>query len=228
MRTPPVVGLALSGAVLATALAFLARAQPAPQPAVPLAQPPGAAAPPGVGGIDQPPTKVEWMIGQPDRIMVRDVMDVGEVDLGENVGTVRVQGLIVYDEAKPAERVRGLAIVVSTAAEPITFVYDAEQVPDLIKSVDRVTGAAARLRVPGGDDRRQAVVVLNGLEMGVAAGGAVGHLSRVGPDQPSVRLRQGDFAQLKELLARGRDLLARDAQHQAAAGGGEGAGGEGK
>lgn len=227
MRTAAVTGLALSGAVLATALAFLAHGQPVPTPAVPFAQPPGGPAggvPPGVAGME-PPTKVEWMIGRPNAVTVRDVIDVGEVDLGQNAGMVRVQGLIVSDPDKPADRVRGLAVVLNTAAEPVTVVFDAEQVPDLIKAIDHVSAVAAKQRVPAADTRRQAVIVLNGLEIGVAAGGVVGHLGRVGPDQPSVRLGQAEFAQLRDHLARGRDMLARDAKHLTAGGGGAGGAG---
>src|SRR3954447_2728216 len=129
MRTAAVTGLALSGAVLATALAFLARAQPVPTPALPYAQPPGGAQPGAAAGAlppgMEPPTKVEWMIGRPNAVTVRDVIDVGDVDLGQNAGSVRVQGLIVSDPDKPADRVRGLAVVLNTTAEPVTVVFDA-------------------------------------------------------------------------------------------------------
>src|SRR5438094_261547 len=101
MRTAAIVGLTLSGALAASVLALLARAQPVPQPGAAFAQPPtGAPTAQPAGGAPagmEPLTKVEWMIGRPNRVMVRDVIDVGEVDLGQNVGSVRVQGLIVYD-----------------------------------------------------------------------------------------------------------------------------------
>src|SRR4051812_29417773 len=174
MRTVVAVGV-----FVVAVLAWSAWRPLAAQPAAAPASHPGL--PPGVG-MPQP-TRIEEFLARPDRLVIRDVTDVGAVEREVNDVTrmVRVQTVVVYDEAKPADRLQGLAVTVDNAVEPFTVLFDAEQIPKLQAVLSRLMATATNLRVPPRETRRHAVYGMNGLEIAIRAGGADGgYVGRAG------------------------------------------------
>ena len=173
----------------------------------------GGAPPPGMG----PETKLEWYLVRPGKLRVRDSWNVGRLECRppdarpDSPRTwVRVHALIVRDNDNEADKAAGIEVVLEDEVQDRTFVFDAEQVGEVISALDALDAAGQKLREAPAGATRRAVWSLNGLEIGMNLHRTGGYLAPVVPDEKSVGMSVDDFAQLKRLLQDARDLLGRE------------------
>lgn len=164
-----------------------------------------------------PETKLEYYMLRPGRVKVRDTTTVGRLepkpwDAGANAEkvVVRVNAVTVRDADNANDRAAGVELVVEAPDRLHTFLFDAEQVPDLISALDALDAAAQRLREPPQGSSRRAIWTLNGLEVGMNPRRTGGYLAPMAPDERSTGMSPDDFVQLKRLLQEARDVLGRE------------------
>jgi len=169
--------------------------------------------PPGVG----PDTRLEWFMLRPGRVRVREAWGVGRVECkpwnapaDAEKASVRVTALVYRDGDNAADKAAGLELVLESEEQDSRFLFDAEQIPDLLSALDGLDAASQKLREAGQGSSRRAVWTLNGLEIGMTPRRTGGYLAPMAPDQKSTGLSPDDFAQLKRLLQDAKDLLARE------------------
>jgi hypothetical protein len=213
---PPASGASAAPGVPGTA------SPPPSDPGAPSPPPPGAtlpgAFPPGAVPGPEPffGSKLDWFLGQPGRVIIREVWDIGDVEgrpwdanPADAAGRVRVHAVFAHEDGKPEQKVKGLMLVLSAPGEERTFYFDAEQVPELLGALGSVKAAADKVREPPAGARRRAVYVINGLEISMDASRTGGYLGQFGPDEITLRMNPDNFIQLKQLLDKAQDTLIR-------------------
>ena len=213
-----VVGAALAATVLAQRTGAPSepadRSQRRPADSGPGPGPgPDGAPPPGMG----PDTKLEWMLVRPGRVRLRETWGVGRVeckpwDAGANAekAFVRVTAVTVRDAENANDRAAGIELVLEGEEQEHTFLFDAEQIPEMLSALEALDAAAQKLREAGQGTTRRAVWTLNGLEVGMNPRRTGGYLAPMAPDERSTGLSPDDFGQLRRLLQDARDLLGRE------------------
>ena len=169
--------------------------------------------PPGMG----PDTKLEWLMLRPNRVRLRDSVTVGRVecrpwDAGANAEKtfVRVNAVMLRDAENADDKAAGIELVLEGEDLDRTFVFDADQIPDLIAALDAVDAAAQKLREAQPGTGRRAMWTLNGLEIGMKPRRAGGYLAPMSPDERSTGLSPDDFTQLKRLLQDAKGVIERE------------------
>ena len=176
------------------------------------------------GGADQPPppgagpdTRLEWFMLRPAHVRVREAWQVGRFECkpwnapaDAEKAFVRVTALIYRDPDNAREKAPGLELVLENEEQESRFLFDAEQVPDLLSALDALDAASQKLREAAQGSSRRAVWTLNGLEIGMNPRRTGGYLAPMAPDQKSTGLSPDDFGQLRRLLQDARDVLARE------------------
>jgi len=211
MRKPIIAATVLAAACVVTVLAQQRDAvrEPTSQRRAP--DDPGG--PPGM----EMGSKLEWFLIRPGRVVVRDTWRVGRLECkpwaegapgGE--GVLRINAVVASVQDKPEERATGLELVLQGEFGDRTFLFDTEQVADLLVALETVRAAAETMRDPPQDVGRRAVYNLNGLEMGMAPRRAGGYLAPVGPDEPSVALNPDNFQEMKRLITDAQTILKRE------------------
>ena len=212
MQKPMIAATLVAAACVVTVLAQQRDAVPEPTsqrrgPDEPSALPPGL----------ELGSKLEWFLMRPGRVVVRDTWRVGRLECkpwaegapgGE--GVLRVNAVVAHAHDKPDERMSGLELVVQGEFGDRTFMFDTEQVADLLVALETVRAAAETMRDPPQDVGRRAVYNLNGLELGMAPRRAGGYLAPVGPDEPSVALNPDNFQEMKRVITDAQTILKRE------------------
>jgi hypothetical protein len=169
--------------------------------------------PPGVG----PDTRLEWFMLRPAHVRVREAWQVGRFECkpwnapaDAEKAFVRVVALIYRDPDNAREKAAGMELVLENEDQESRFLFDAEQVPDLLGALDALDAASQKLREAAQGSSRRAVWTLNGLEIGMNPRRTGGYLAPMAPDQKSTGLSPDDFGQLRRLLQDARDVLARE------------------
>jgi hypothetical protein len=164
-----------------------------------------------------PDTKLEAMILRPGRVRVRDTWSVGRVecqpwDAAQNAekAFVRISAVIIRDAEKAEDKAAGVELSLEAPDQEHTFVFDAEQIPEILSGLDGLDAAAQKQRVVPQGASRRAVWTLNGLEVGMKPGRTGGYLAPMAPDERSIGLSPDDFGQLRKVLQEAKDLLARE------------------
>jgi hypothetical protein len=185
---------------------------------------PGAGPSSGPGSEEMmgPGTRLEAVMVRPGRVYVRDVWRVGRfecrpwnADPDTPKSWLRVNALMARVEERPDEKATGVEVVLEDEIEDRTFIYDAEQIRDLLQGLTSLATASERLREPQEGARRHAVFTLNGLELGMNPRRTGGYLAPLGPDGRSVGLSPDNFNDLRRLLEEARDLLTRESGRDA-------------
>lgn len=169
-----------------------------------------------------PGTRLEAVLVRPNRVYVRDIWRVGRfecrpwnADVDAPRAFLRINALAARDEQRPDDKAAGVEIVLEDELGDRTFVFDAEQIRDLLQGLTSLSAASDRLREPAQGARRHAVYTLNGLEVGMNPRRTGGYLAPLGPDERSVGMSPDNFSDLRRLLEEARDLLNREAQREA-------------
>ena len=189
----------------------------------------------GPGGEEMmgpgPGTRLEAIMVRPARVYVRDVWRIGRfecrpwnADPDTPKAFLRVNALMAKVEDRPDERASGVEIVLEDEMQDRTFLYDAEQIRDLLQGLTSLNSASDKLREPQEGARRHAVFTLNGLEIGMNPRRTGGYLAPLGPDERSIGLSPDNFNDFRRLLEEARDLLTREAGRDAGGAGGGGGG----
>jgi hypothetical protein len=173
-----------------------------------------AAPPPGM----ELGSKLEWFLMRPGRVIVRDTWRVGKIECKpwDNTapgteGGLRINAVVAYVHDKADERFSGVELVLQDEFGDHTFLFDGEQVADLLVGMETVRAAAETMRDPPADVGRRAVYNLNGLELGMAPRRSGGYLAPVGPDEQPVGLNPDNFQDMKRLLTEAQAILKREA-----------------
>jgi hypothetical protein len=181
------------------------QSQPAGDDAVPMGPGPG--------------TRLEAVMVRPGRVYVRDVWRVGRfecrpwnAEADTPKGWLRINALLAHDEQRPDDKASGVEIVLEDEADDRTFIFDVEQIRDLLDGLTALSAASDRLREAQQGARRHAVFTLNGLEIGMNPRRTGGYLAPLGPDERSLGLSPDNFADLRRALEAARDLIAREAE----------------
>ena len=186
----------------------------AERPAPPTRRPAGAelAMPPMEMG-----SRLELFLMRPGRVVVRDTWRVGRVECRPwdngapgGQGTLRVNAVVAHVPDHSDDRAAGLELVLTDEFQDHTFLFDVEQLGDLLVGMETVRTTAETMRDPPQDVGRRAVYNLNGLEMGMAPRRAGGYLAPVGPDEPSVALNPDNFQEMKRLITDAQTILKRE------------------
>ena len=190
---------------------------PPPEPTTAQRRPPGepGGLPPGL----EIGSRLEMFLMRPARVLVRDTWRVGRVECRPwpngapgAEGVLRVNAVVAHVSDRPGERASGLELVLQDEFEDRTFLFDAEQLGDLIVALETVRTTAETMRAPPQDVGRRAVYNLNGLEVGMAPGRAGGYLAPVGPDEGSVGLNPDNFQDVRRLLVEAQAILRREGE----------------
>lgn len=177
---------------------------------------PEPAPPPGMG----PDTKLEWFMLRPGRVRLREAWSVGRVeckpwDGGANAEAekafVRITAVILRDAENADDKAAGVQLSLEGEDRGHTFLFDAEQLPDVLAALDALDAASQRLREAAQGSSRRAVWTLNGLEIGMNPRRTGGYLAPMSPDERSTGLSPDDFAQLRRLLEDAKNVLSREA-----------------
>lgn len=162
-------------------------------------------------------SRLELFLMRPGRVIVRDTWRVGRVECkpwGDGApggeGGLRVNAVLASPHDRPDEKTAGLELTLQTELTDHTFMFDMDQLPDLLVGLETVRAAAETMREPPQDVGRRAVFNLNGLEIGMAPRRSGGYLAPVGPDELSVGLNPDNFQELKNLLAEAQEILKRE------------------
>jgi hypothetical protein len=173
-----------------------------------------ASAPPGALGPD---TRLEWFMLRPGKVRVREAWHVGRFECkpwnapaDAEKAFVRITALIYRDPDNANDKATGVELVLETEEQESRFLFDAEQIPDLVGALDALDAAAQKLREANQGSSRRAVWTLNGLEIGMNPRRTGGYLAPMAPDQKSTGLSPDDFGQLRRLLQEAKDVLARE------------------
>ena len=171
---------------------------------------PGAPGP-GMG------SRLEMFLMRPGRVVQRDTWRVGRVECKPwdetapgDEGTVRVNAVIAYVQDRPEERAAGVELVVQGEFQENTFVFDTDQVRDLLVGLESVRAASEKMREPPADVGRRVVYNLNGLEIGRSPRRTGGYLAPLGPDEPSIGLNPDNFEELRRILDDAQQVLKRE------------------
>ena len=230
-RLVVLVALVAASAVTAALAQRADDREPGRRPAAdrpPQSGPAGAAGPDGAPGEEMmgpgPGTRLEAIMVRPARVYVRDVWRIGRfecrpwnADPDTPKAWLRVNALMARVEGRPDEKATGVEVVLEDEAEDRTFIYDAEQILDLLQGLTSLNTASEKLREPQEGARRHAVFTLNGLEFGMNPRRTGGYLAPLGPDARSMGLSPDNFNDFRRLLEEARDLLTREAGREAAA-----------
>jgi hypothetical protein len=163
-------------------------------------------------------SRLEMFLLRPGRMIVRDTWRLGRIECrpwdnsspgGE--GVLRVHAVVAYVPDHPEERASGLELVLQDGYQDHTFLFDLEQLNDLVVALETVRTTAETMRDPPADVGRRAVYNLNGLEIGMPPRRSGGYLAPVGPDEPSVGLNPDNFNEMKRLLVEAQAVLKREA-----------------
>jgi hypothetical protein len=207
--------LVIVGFLLAAAAFYVEGRLAAAPPAAPAAVPPNPG--PAMPMDSMFATKLEWFLAQPGRVAVRDVWDVGgfeakawDAPARDPGGRVHVHAVAAFEEAKPAEKVKGVMLVLTDSVEDRTFFFDSNQVPELLNAIEAVRATTERLPNVPQDARRRAVYITNGLEVARNSDRAGGYLGQAGPDAITVRLNPDNFLTLRDLLTKAQETLVRN------------------
>ena len=183
-------------------------------------RPPEGGPPPGMEAGMGPETKLEWLMLRPGRVKLRDTWSVGRFECkpwdapanAENAekSFVRVTAVMVRDAQDANDKAAGVELVLEGEERDHTFLFDAEQVQDMIAALDALDAAAQRLREPAQGTSRRAVWTLNGLEIGMNPRRTGGYLAPITPDERSTGMSPDDFVQLKRLLEDAKAVLNRE------------------
>jgi hypothetical protein len=218
MRTELVFASVVAAALAATVVAQRSdappeRSQRRPADAGRGAEPGQEAMPPGVG----PDTRLEWFMLRPGKVRVREAWHVGRVECkpwnapaDAEKAFVRVAALVYRDGDRAGDKAAGVEVVLETEEQESRFLFDAEQIPELMGALDALDAAAQKLREAAQGSSRRAVWTLNGLEIGMNPRRTGGYLAPMAPDQKSTGLSPDDFGQLRRLLQEAKDVLARE------------------
>ena len=168
-----------------------------------------------------PGTRLESVLLRPGRVYVRDVWRVGRfecrpwnAEADTPKGWLRINALMAHDDQRPDDKASGVEIVLEDEAEDRTFIFDSEQIRDLLDGLTALSATSDRLREAQQGARRHAVFTLNGLEVGMNPRRTGGYLAPLGPDERSIGLSPDNFADLRRALEAARDLLAREAERK--------------
>jgi hypothetical protein len=174
---------------------------------------PESAPPPGMG----PETKLEWFMIRPGRVRVREAWQVGRVECkpwnapaDAEKAFVRVAALVLRDADNANDKAAGIELVLEGEEQESRFLFDAQQIPDLLGALDALDAASQKLREAQQGSSRRAVWTLNGLEIGMNPRRTGGYLAPVAPDQKSTGLSPDDFGRLRKVLQDARDVLNRE------------------
>ena len=212
MRKPVIAATVLAAACVVTVLAQQRDAVREPTSQRRASDDPGA----GPAGMEMG-SKLEWFLMRPGRVVVRDTWRVGRIECkpwaegapgGE--GVLRINAVVAHPHDKPDERASGLELVLQGEFGDHTFLFDTEQVTDLLVAMETVRATAETMRDPPQDVGRRAVYNLNGLELGMAPRRAGGYLAPVGPDEPSVALNPDNFQEMRRLITDAQTILKRE------------------
>jgi hypothetical protein len=163
-------------------------------------------------------SRLEMFLMRPGRMIIRDTWRLGRIECrpwdnsspgGE--GVLRVHAVVAYVPDHPEERASGLELVLQDGYQDHTFLFDLEQLNDLVVALETVRTTAETMRDPPADVGRRAVYNLNGLEIGMPPRRSGGYLAPVGPDEPSVGLNPDNFSEMKRLLTEAQAVLKREA-----------------
>lgn len=179
--------------------------------------------PPGDAGAFPPGmeigSRLEMFLLRPARVVVRDTWRVGRIDCRpwQNgapgaEGVLRVNAVVAHVADRADERAAGLELILQDEFQDRTFLFDPEQLGDLIVALETVRTTAETMRDPPQDVGRRAVYNLNGLEVGMAPGRAGGYLAPVGPDEGSVGLNPDNFQEMKRLLVEAQAIVRREGE----------------
>jgi hypothetical protein len=124
---------------------------------------------------------------------------------------VRINAIVAYVSDRPEERAAGLELVLQDDYADRTFMFDVEQLGDLLVAMETVRTTAETMRDPPQDVGRRAVFNLNGLEVGMAPHRTGGYLAPVGPDEQSVGVNPDNFQEIKRFLTEAQAVLKREA-----------------
>jgi hypothetical protein len=162
-------------------------------------------------------SRLELYLMRPGRVIARDTWRVGRVECRPwdngapgSPGSVRVNAVVASPHDHPEDKTAGVELIVQDEIADRTFLFDAEQVADLLVGLETVRAAAETMRDPPQDVGRRAVYNLNGLEIGMAPRRSGGYLAPVGPDEQPVGLNPDNFQELKNLLAEAQTILKRE------------------
>ena len=172
-----------------------------------------AVPPPGMG----PDTKLEGFMLRPGRVRVRDAWVVGRVECkpwnapaDAEKAFVRVVAVIVHDAEHADDKAAGIELALEGEEQGHTFLFDAEQIPDLLTALESLDGAAGRLREGAQGTSHRAIWTLNGLEIGMNPRRTGGYLAPMAPDEKSTGLSPDDFGQLRRVLEDAKNILSRE------------------
>ena len=162
-------------------------------------------------------SRLELYLMRPGRVIVRDTWRVGRVECRPwdngapgSPGAARVNAVIASPHDHPEDKTTGVELILQDEIQDRTFLFDAEQVADLLVGLETVRAAAETMRDPPQDVGRRAVFNLNGLEVGMAPRRSGGYLAPVGPDEQPVGLNPDNFQDLKNLLTEAQTILKRE------------------
>ena len=162
-------------------------------------------------------SRLELYLMRPGRVIVRDTWRVGRIECRPwdngapgSPGAVRVNAVLASPHDNPEDKTTGLELILQDELQDRTFLFDAEQVADLLVGLETVRAAAETMRDPPQDVGRRAVFNLNGLELGMAPRRSGGYLAPVGPDEQPVGLNPDNFQDLKNLLTEAQTILKRE------------------
>ena len=230
MRRLLVLGAFVCVGCIVTAVALAANQSDDREPARRPATATGAARPGEPQPGDEmmgPGTRLEALLVRPGRVYVRDIWRVGRfecrpwnADADAPKGFLRVNALSARDEQRRDDQASGVEVVMEDELGDRTFVFDAEQIRDLLAGLTALNAAGDRLREPQAGARRHAVFTLNGLEIGMNPRRTGGYLAPLGPDERSMGMSPDNFSDFRRLLEEARDLLAREAGREAGRDGG--------
>ena len=205
MKQP--LALALLGLV-ACLLVFVRPTPGGAAPPAPAAEPPPLPGGPPVG------TKLEWFLVRPGRVVNRDVWEVGQIEgrpwdanTRGGPGWIRVRAIIAHEDGLPEQKVKGVEVVLINTRDDRAFLFDAEQMPDLLGAVRSLNVAAEKLREPQVGAARHATTVINGLEIGMNPRRSGGYVAAFGPEEASIGLSPDNFVQLTALLEKAQTTL---------------------
>ena len=181
--------------------------------------------PPGEAGAFPPGmeigSRLEVFLLRPGRVAIRDTWRVGRVECRPwqdgapgAQGVLRINAVVAHVPDRPDDHAAGLELVLQDEFQDRTFLFDDNQLGDLIVALETVRTTAETMRDPPQDVGRRAVYNLNGLEIGMAPGRAGGYLAPLGPDEGSVGLSPDNFQDMRRLLLEAQTILKREAGRQ--------------
>jgi len=217
--TAGVAGAVIAAACVVSVVAQQNESQPdAPPPSATQRRPPADYAGRPAAMMEPGIPRIEMFLTRPGRVIIRDTYRVGRIDCrpwdngaAGSPGVLRVNAVVAYAPDRADDRATGAELVLQDDQGDHTFLFDAEQVGDLLVALEQVRTTAETMRDPPQDAGRRAVYNLNGFEIGMAPRRSGGYVAPLGPDEQSVGLNPDNFRDFQRLLTEAQTILKREA-----------------